>query len=102
LSVIHALGWASREKIAYAEGQIPDRQFEHYNIPSPRDIPPIHIDFIWNDTAHPKGIGELPFNCVPAAFVQAVSQAADYPFRRVPLTARDIWDAEKLKTGKET
>jgi CO/xanthine dehydrogenase Mo-binding subunit len=101
LSVIHALGWASREKIAYTEGQIPNHQFDHYDIPSPQDIPPIHIDFIWNDAAHPKGIGELPFNCVPAAFIQAVSQAADYPFKRIPLTARDIWDAEKLKTGKE-
>jgi CO/xanthine dehydrogenase Mo-binding subunit len=101
LSVIHALGWASREKVSYTEGQIPYRQFDHYDIPPPQDIPPIHIDFIWNDAAHPKGIGELPFNCVPAAFIQAVSQAADYPFKRIPLTARDIWEAEKLKTGKE-
>jgi CO/xanthine dehydrogenase Mo-binding subunit len=101
LSVIQALGWASREKLAYTEGQIPDREFDFYGIPSPHDIPPIHIDFIWNDAAHPKGIGELPFNCVPAAFIQAVSQAMDYPFKRIPLTARDIWDAEKLKNGKE-
>jgi CO/xanthine dehydrogenase Mo-binding subunit len=101
LAVIHALGWASREKIAYQEGQMPDCGFDFYDIPSPRDIPPIHIDFIWNDSAHSKGIGELPFNCVPAAFIQAVSQAADYPFKRIPLTARDIWDAEKLKTGRE-
>jgi CO/xanthine dehydrogenase Mo-binding subunit len=101
LSVIHALGWASREKIGYTDGQIPERQFELYDIPCPQDIPPIHIDFIWNDTAQPKGIGELPFNCVPAAFVQAVSQAVDYPFKRIPLTSRDIWDAEKFKAGQE-
>jgi CO/xanthine dehydrogenase Mo-binding subunit len=99
-SVIQALGWASREKIGYEEGRIPDRQIEYYDIPHPRDVPPIHIDFIWNDT-RPKGIGELPFSCVPAAFIQAVSQAMDYPFRHIPLTARDIWDAEKLKAGKE-
>ncbi|MDR0386487.1 MAG: xanthine dehydrogenase family protein molybdopterin-binding subunit [Treponema sp.] len=100
-SVIQALGWASREAIGYTEGRIPDHQFDHYDIPAPQDIPPIHIDFIWNDTVHPKGIGELPFHCVPAAFVQAVSQAADYPFNRIPLTARDVWDAKKLKTGEE-
>jgi CO/xanthine dehydrogenase Mo-binding subunit len=99
-SVIQALGWAAREKIGYEEGQIPDRQIEYYDIPHPQDVPPIYIDFIWNDT-RPKGIGELPFSCVPAAFIQAMSQAMDYPFRHIPLTARDIWDAEKLKTGKE-
>jgi CO/xanthine dehydrogenase Mo-binding subunit len=100
-AVVQALGWASREKISYTNGQIPERQFEYYDIPCPQDIPPIHIDFIWNDTARPKGIGDLPFNCVPAAFVQAVSQAVDYPFKRIPVTARDIWDAEKLKAGQE-
>jgi CO/xanthine dehydrogenase Mo-binding subunit len=100
-SVIQALGWASREKIGYMGGQIPDSQFDYYDIPCPQETPPIHIDFIWNNTAHPKGIGELPFNCVPAAFIQAVSQAADYPFKRIPLTAQDIWDAEKLKNGQE-
>jgi CO/xanthine dehydrogenase Mo-binding subunit len=100
-SVIQALGWASREKIGYEEGRIPDRQIYSYDIPEPQDIPPIHIDFIWNETPHPKGIGELPFSCVPAAFVQAVSQAVDYPFQRIPLTARDIWNAEKLKDTED-
>ncbi|GHV32891.1 hypothetical protein AGMMS4952_24120 [Spirochaetia bacterium] len=60
-----------------------------------RNIPPIHLDFIWNDTVKAKGIGELPFSCIPAAYVQAVSQAMDYPFEKIPLTARDVWEAEK-------
>lgn len=101
ISVVHALGWASWENIAYVEGQIPDSQFGRYGIPCPQDIPPIHIDFIWNDASHAKGIEELPFSCVPAAFLQAVSQAVDYPFKRIPLTARDIWDAGKFKTLRE-
>jgi CO/xanthine dehydrogenase Mo-binding subunit len=100
-SVVHALGWAFRENIGYAAGQIPDRQFDQYDIPCPQDIPPIHIEFIRNDAVDPKGVGELPGNCVPAAFVQAVSQAMDYPFTSIPLTARDIWNAEKLKTRRE-
>jgi CO/xanthine dehydrogenase Mo-binding subunit len=96
-STIQALGWASREQLAYVEGQIPLRHIYDYDIPSPQDIPPVHIDFIWNDTANPKGIGELPFSCVPAAYVQAVSQAVDHPFEKIPVTARDVWDALKLK-----
>jgi CO/xanthine dehydrogenase Mo-binding subunit len=101
LSVIQALNWAAGEKIDYKDGQIPERRFEQYDIPCPQDIPPIHIDFIWNDTVRPKGIGDLPFSCVPAAFAQAVSQAVDYPFKRIPLTAQDIWNAKKPKAEQE-
>jgi CO/xanthine dehydrogenase Mo-binding subunit len=99
-SVIQALGWASREHITYEEGLIPLEQIHGYNIPILQDIPPIYIDFIWNDVVTPKGIEEIPFSCVPAAYVQAVSQALDHNFEKIPLEARDIWEAKKLK-GKE-
>jgi CO/xanthine dehydrogenase Mo-binding subunit len=100
-SVIQALGWASREISSYEEGIIPLKQLHGYNIPVIRDIPPIHIDFIWNDVVTPKGIEELPFSCVPAAYVQAVSQALDHIFEKIPLGAKDIWEAKKDK-GEET
>jgi CO/xanthine dehydrogenase Mo-binding subunit len=96
-STIQALGWASGERLCYEEGRIPPGQFLTYELPNIRTIPPIHIDFIFNDTASPKGIGDVPFNCVPAAFVQAVSQAVDHHFDRLPVTARDIWDTGKFK-----
>jgi CO/xanthine dehydrogenase Mo-binding subunit len=100
-SVVQALGWASREQLSYVEGQIPLRQIYDYDIPSPQDIPPVHIDFVWNDTASPKGIGELPFGCVPAAYAQAVSQAVDHPFEKIPVTARDVWEALQKKKQEE-
>jgi CO/xanthine dehydrogenase Mo-binding subunit len=100
-SVIHALGWASREETGYESGKIPDDRVYHYELPRPQDIPPIHIDFVWNDTVNSRGIGELPFNCVPAAYVQAVSQAMDYPFETIPLTAKNIWDVRKKLEEKE-
>jgi CO/xanthine dehydrogenase Mo-binding subunit len=96
-STIQALGWASREQLSYVEGQIPLRHIYDYDIPSPPDIPSVHIDFIWNDAVNPKGIGELPFSCIPAAYAQAVSQAMDHPFEKIPITARDVWEALKLK-----
>jgi CO/xanthine dehydrogenase Mo-binding subunit len=100
-SAIQALGWASREQLSYVEGQIPLRHIYDYDIPSPPDIPPVHIDFMWNDTVNPKGIGELPFSCIPAAYAQAVSQAVDHPFETIPITARDGWEALKLKNGRK-
>jgi CO/xanthine dehydrogenase Mo-binding subunit len=93
-TVIQALGWASREHIQYENGIIPLKQIHGYNIPVLQDIPPIHIDFIWNDVVTPKGIEELPFSCVPAAYVQAVSQALDHNFEKIPLDATDIWSAK--------
>jgi CO/xanthine dehydrogenase Mo-binding subunit len=96
-SIIQALGWASREKVNYEEGRIPVKQFFGYGLPNLLEIPPIHIDFIWNDTVPPKGIGDVPFNCIPAAFVQAISQATDHHFERLPVTAEDIWNAGRQK-----
>jgi CO/xanthine dehydrogenase Mo-binding subunit len=100
-AVIQALGWAvSGERLGYENGVIPAGQFLAYELPNLREIPPIGIDFIFNDNADPKGIGDIPFNCVPAAFAQAVSQAADHHFERLPVTAGDIWDAIKSRRAE--
>jgi CO/xanthine dehydrogenase Mo-binding subunit len=96
-AVVHALGWACREQIRYEDGKIPADLFAAYDIPSPDEFPPIHVDLIWNDAAGPKGIGELPFCCVPASYVQAVSQAMDHHFEKIPLLARDVWEAGKRR-----
>jgi len=55
------------------------------------------VDFIRNDTAEPRGIGDLPFCCVPAAYVQALSQAMDHHFLKIPLDTRDILELVKQK-----
>jgi CO/xanthine dehydrogenase Mo-binding subunit len=98
---IQALSWASQERLAYTEGVIPDSQSRDYPILTPQDIPPIHIDFLCSDSNSPKGIGELPFSCIPAAYVQAVSQAMDHPFMRLPVNAKDIWEVIKSREREE-
>jgi CO/xanthine dehydrogenase Mo-binding subunit len=94
-STIHALGWAAHEELFYKLGKIPDSHMFGYDIPSIAELPPIYIHFMKRDVSHCKGIGELPFSCVPAAYVQAVSQAMDHPFDKIPLTPPDLWNAEK-------
>ncbi|MDR2793659.1 MAG: molybdopterin-dependent oxidoreductase [Treponema sp.] len=98
ISTIQALGWASREQLSYTNGKIADEFVYNYDIPSSIDIPPIEVQFL--DTKekkgkdeYPKGIGELPFCTIPAAYVQAVSQSLDYTFERIPLCTEDIWAA---------
>ena len=95
--IIQAIGWASREQIFYKDGVIPNELYRGYDIISPSEIPPIYIDFIRNDTESPKGIGEIPFCAIPASYVQAVSQAMDHHFENIPLNARNIWEAGKMK-----
>jgi hypothetical protein len=96
-AAIHALGWACHEHLRYEEGRLPIEFYRYYDIPAPGNIPPIKVDFLKSGALYYKGIGELPFSCVPAAYVQAVSQAMDYHFEKIPLNVRDIWDVWKLK-----
>jgi len=96
ISIVQALGWAYREQVSYVDGAIPVGQFEDFDIPGLSEIPPISINFINNNYEEPKGIGDLPFCCIPAAFVQAVSQAAGCHFRAIPLKAPEIFSAGRL------
>ncbi|MFA6505198.1 MAG: xanthine dehydrogenase family protein [Treponemataceae bacterium] len=92
-AVIHSLGWASRERIEPLDGSFSGGEPIHYDLAPPSGAPTIKVDFFWNDSTVPKGIGELPFSCVPAAFAQAVSQAAGVSFDVIPLDPRLIRDA---------
>ncbi|GHU53833.1 hypothetical protein FACS1894200_14300 [Spirochaetia bacterium] len=94
-SSIQALGWACWEDLDYEAGEISDFAIRHYQVPALPEIPPIHIEFINTDDTVSRGLGELPFNIIPAAYVQAVSQAMNHPFDRIPLRPRDIWAAEE-------
>jgi CO/xanthine dehydrogenase Mo-binding subunit len=98
-SAVQALGWAYREQINYINGVIPVNHYENFDIPDPAQIPPINIEFIGNAQDEPKGIGDLPFSCIPAAYMQAVSQAMDHHFQSIPLRAQDVWYAgiKKIK-----
>jgi CO/xanthine dehydrogenase Mo-binding subunit len=96
ISIVQALGWAYKEQISYIDGAIPVDQFDNFDIPGLAEIPPIVIEFINANSEEPKGIGDLPFCCIPAAFTQAVSQAAGCHFRSIPLKARDIFSAGRL------
>jgi CO/xanthine dehydrogenase Mo-binding subunit len=94
---VQALGWAFTENLEYINGILPRSQYDNYAIFSPADIPPIHIDFLSSGDIEPKGIGELPFTCIPAAFMQAVSQAMDHCFKSIPLNKKDIWEMVRTR-----
>lgn len=97
INTVQALGWSFTEYIEYENGRLPRHQYDNFAIPSPADIPPIHIDFYTNDDKEPRGIGELPFTCIPAAFLQAVSQAMDHSFKSIPLRRKEIWEMIRIR-----
>jgi CO/xanthine dehydrogenase Mo-binding subunit len=62
--------------------------------------PPVSVDFLWSG-GNPRGIGELPRALVPAACVQALSQALDYPLKNCPVTGEELWRAaRRIKEGE--
>jgi len=99
--IIHALGWTCRERVFYKDGKIPRELYRAYDITAAQDVPPIHIEFIRSESADPRGIGDLPFCCVPAAYTQAVSQAMDFHFEKIPLCPLEIGEAAKQKRQQQ-
>jgi CO/xanthine dehydrogenase Mo-binding subunit len=97
---VQALGWTFTENIAYSNGIIPLEQYNNYIIPIPANTPPININFLSGDNVEPRGIGELPFTCIPAAFLQAVSQAMDHCYKSIPLKRKEIWDMVRLRNAE--
>ncbi|MDR0784710.1 MAG: molybdopterin-dependent oxidoreductase [Treponema sp.] len=95
IASMHALSWASRENLFYTDGKIDESLIYNYDVPSPIDAPPITVSFIENGDADPKGICELPYSVIPAAYAQALSQALNHAFEKIPLNAKDVWTAEQ-------
>jgi CO/xanthine dehydrogenase Mo-binding subunit len=94
-----ALGWAFSENIEYSEGTLPKTKYDKFVISSCLDIPVLNIDFLSSGSHETKGIGELPFTCIPAAFLQAVSQAMDHCYKNIPLRRKEIWEIARLRNG---
>jgi CO/xanthine dehydrogenase Mo-binding subunit len=101
-SIVQALGWSFTEYIEYTNGILPKSQYDNFPIPSPVDIPPIQIEFLTGKSEETKGIGELPFTCIPAAFLQAVSQSMDYGFKSIPIKRKEIWEMVRLRTMEKS
>jgi aerobic carbon-monoxide dehydrogenase large subunit len=100
--IVHGLGNAMMEEAVYDQdtGQLLSATLMDYALPRAEDVPSFDIETI--STASPnnfmglKGVGELPTNGAPAAFVNAVLDAL-HPLgvRHIdmPLTPHKVWKA---------
>jgi len=91
---VEALGSCLRERVEVSRprrGSDGESEYFRYGLQSLRDLPPISVVFIEGAKgASPKGIGELPLASLPAAFISALSQAAGYPFSRLPVPMSEL------------
>jgi len=92
---MQAAGWAAWEYLRYVQGVIDLDQYDNYKIA--HAIGGLNIRFLDTASEKPKSIGELPFTCIPAAYIGAVSQAMDCHFFSIPLKKEEILESQKNK-----
>jgi CO/xanthine dehydrogenase Mo-binding subunit len=94
-NIICALGWTTSEKLGYTDGKISENDYFSYNLPASSAIPRIHISLSERDNKeyNPEAIYELPYCVIPAAYLQALTQACNHHFESIPVVSRDIWIA---------
>jgi len=91
VSTMAALGQCIRERISLEGGRIPEWAYREYGLLSLAEAPPIEIDFLpWVEGNPLRGIGELPFLCIPAAFAAAAAQASDLNADRLPFATEEL------------
>jgi CO/xanthine dehydrogenase Mo-binding subunit len=92
LGILRSLFWAGGSHVEYRKGRIPRADYLSARTPDIGTTPRISIQFVGGGSRAPhKGVGELPPACVPAAYIQAVSQATGQYLDRLPSTPRTVF-----------
>lgn len=92
LGILRSLFWAGGSHVEYRKGRIPQADYLGARTPEIGSTPRISIQFVGGGSRTPhKGVGEVPPACVPAAYVQAVSQATGQYLDRLPSTPRTVF-----------
>lgn len=97
--LLQGLGYSSMEKMDYDKsGRIRNNSYSDYLIPTSMDAPNmnvmLHVEKYPDGPYGAKGAGELPLVGVPAAYVEAASQAlGGYKINHIPFTQEDAMRA---------
>jgi len=90
------LGWALIEEVVMRDGAMANAQLTNYIVPTTLDTPPMDVVIVEKPYAHgphgAKGVGEMPFDGVAPAVVNAI-RSLGIDIRSVPATPERIMDA---------
>ncbi|HEX38360.1 MAG TPA: aldehyde oxidase [Candidatus Cloacimonetes bacterium] len=92
--VLQGIGYGIYEEMRIKDGEIENRGFRDYIIPTIKDIPKVHVDIVedeyFNGPFGAKALGELPLVGAAPAVASAVSFAMKKPVKKIPLTPEVI------------
>ncbi len=92
--VVQGMGYALMEELKFSDGRLSVTNFNNYTIPTIRDIPKIHVDFVEEPFEEgpfgAKGIGEPSLMSSPPSIANAVSNALGVRFTRLPITPEQV------------
>lgn len=88
-----ALGLCLGETLDLSAKPATENDLWRYKLPGIKEAPPIVVDFLEDDD-DPKGLGDLAYSLVPAAFANALSQALDKPWNVLPMGLKERFQAK--------
>ena len=94
------LGYALTEEVILREGAMANAQLTNYIVPTTLDTPPIDVVLVEKPYRHgpfgAKGVGEMPFDGVAPAVVNAI-RSLGIDVREVPATPERVMAAPRLR-----
>ncbi len=92
--IIQGIGYAIYEDIRLEKGQVLNRGFRDYIIPTIEDVPELHVEIVedpyFNGPFGAKALGELPLVGAAPAVASAVSFALGKTATKIPMTPEVI------------
>jgi CO/xanthine dehydrogenase Mo-binding subunit len=93
------LGFALTEDVVMRDGAMANAQFTNYLVPTTLDTPPIDVQILEKPYEHgpfgAKGVGEMPFDGVAPAVVNAI-RSLGIDIREVPATPERVMAAPRF------
>ncbi len=101
--VAQGIGMGLMEEILYHDGQVMNRNWTDYKLPTIADVPEVQAIIVEHPVeAGPfgaKGIGEAPVIPPPAALANAIRRAVGVRMRQLPMTPEKILHALRAKAS---
>jgi len=93
------LGYALTEEVVMRDGAMANAQLTNYIVPTTLDTPPMDVVLVEKPYAHgpygAKGVGEMPFDGVAPAVVNAI-RSLGIDIREVPATPERVMAAPRI------